>query len=78
MIQTFERVMSALFPVGLPSMHPINDLTTSLDYVDRKERSKGVDHSPRLAVGRVAGPAKYKRVIQLGPRTVGRRIKRRD
>jgi hypothetical protein len=60
-----ERVLSNLFP---PRLEGSVDSDT-FEYQYRTSR-RGVDNVPGSAVGRLAGPAKEKRVILLGPRTV--------
>jgi hypothetical protein len=63
----FERILSILFPPEIPRLRLGDSWRETVGYVTRMSR-RGVENHPHMAAGVVKEPAKFKRVILLGPR----------
>jgi len=59
-----QRIASILFPPKLGAL----DGESSKEYLNRMSRT-GVQHAPGVAVGRVHGPAREKRVLLMPGRS---------
>jgi len=60
-----QKIVSKLFPPELPGILD----TSHFEYYDRMAR-KSIDNPSGYTAFRLTGPAKEKRVIRLGPRTI--------